>query len=153
MKRIILIALIISSFTAATFAQDGERIRRGKERIESLKIAFITEKLELTPEESQSFWPIYRAMHDQLKSLRPEDKIRPADIESLTDAEADEMIERRFEAEEKRLAIKRDYSKRLRKVLPAKKVAMLQPVEKAFKQQLLKRVRRGKRGRDFEKRF
>lgn len=153
MKKIILIAFIISSFGVACIAQNGERMNRGKERIESLKIAFITEKLELTPEESQSFWPIYREMHEQLKAARKGERVRAKDIQNLTEAEADALIEKRFAVEEKTLAIKRDYANRLRKVLPAKKIAMIKPVERAFKQQLVQKARRGKRGRNPENRF
>jgi hypothetical protein len=39
-------------------------------RIESLRIAFVTERLELTPQESEAFWPAIRVHHRELESLR-----------------------------------------------------------------------------------
>ena len=53
MKAIFTLLFLIC--TLFVFAQDGER----GGRIESLKIAFLTKKLNLSPEEAQRFWPIY----------------------------------------------------------------------------------------------
>jgi hypothetical protein len=39
-------------------------------RVESLRIAFITERLELSPKESEAFWPAIRVHHRELESLR-----------------------------------------------------------------------------------
>ena len=47
--------LMILAFTAN--AQRGQ-LNKGNERIQSLKVAFITEKLNFTPEESATFWPL-----------------------------------------------------------------------------------------------
>ena len=39
-------------------------------RIEALKIAYITRELNLTPDESQKFWPIYNSYFDEIKTAR-----------------------------------------------------------------------------------
>jgi len=44
------------------------------EAIESLKIAFLTKQLQLTPEEAQKFWPVYNQYTSELKQLRKEHK-------------------------------------------------------------------------------
>jgi hypothetical protein len=38
-------------------AQNGNGQRQ--EKIQALKIAFITQKLKLTPAEAEKFWPVY----------------------------------------------------------------------------------------------
>ena len=50
MKKYLLILFVIvaSFFSVTAKAQDGEKIK-------ALKIAFITQKLQLTPEEAQKF--------------------------------------------------------------------------------------------------
>ena len=51
MKRFILYTFfILSGFSMQ--AQNGNRL-------EALKIAYITKKMDLSPEEAQKFWPIY----------------------------------------------------------------------------------------------
>jgi Spy/CpxP family protein refolding chaperone len=53
-------------------AQKGKAELQGekKENIEAMKIAFITNKLELSPEEAQKFWPVYNQYNEKLKDLR-----------------------------------------------------------------------------------
>lgn len=153
MKNIILITLIIGSFVTVTFAQDGERMHRGNERIKSLRIAFLTEKLELTPEESEKFWPIYREMSAKLRALKKDERIKATELIEMTDQEAEAFIKNHFEVEEKVLSTKKEYVEKLRAAIPPRKIAMLEPLEKRFKQRLLNRVRKGKRGREMQKEY
>jgi hypothetical protein len=55
--------------------------QRGKmrDRIEPMKIAFITQKLNLTAEEAQKFWPVYNKFSDELQKLRSTTKDKLAD--------------------------------------------------------------------------
>ena len=75
----ILIALLLSS---TLFAQGtGRKMKREKRqekmesRIESQKIAFITQKLDLTPTEAQLFWPIYNEYQTKMKEIRQQNKM------------------------------------------------------------------------------
>ena len=49
-------------------AQDPDDTRA--EKIQSLKIAFITQKLQLTPDEAQKFWPVYNQYDNEIHSLQ-----------------------------------------------------------------------------------
>jgi hypothetical protein len=62
MKRVLLFCIL---FLAGFFvrSQNGTRI-------EALKIAYITNKLNLSPEEAQKFWPIYNNYSLELKVTR-----------------------------------------------------------------------------------
>jgi len=56
----------------------GEDRKERKERIEVFKIQFITEKLELTPNEAESFWPVYEEYNKTVKEIaktKSEDEI------------------------------------------------------------------------------
>ena len=49
-------------------AQDpGDETRA--EKIQSLKIAFITQKLQLTTDEAEKFWPVYNQYDNEIRSL------------------------------------------------------------------------------------
>lgn len=153
MKNIFLITLILGSFATITFAQNGERMRRGDERIKTLRIAFLTEKLELTPEESEKFWPIYREMSSKIRVLKKDERKKEKGLLEMSDQEAEAFILNNFEIEEKVLATKREYFGKLRTAIPPRKIAMLEPLERRFKQRLLNRVRKGKRGREMQKEY
>ena len=83
MKKIILLLLLIGTFNAT--AQDF----KNRERIKALKVAFITERLELTSTEAQQFWPIYNTFEDNTNKLRREnyENRRKTDIDNLSEQE------------------------------------------------------------------
>ena len=61
---ILTISLLLVS--GISTAQPGS----GKEKIESLKIAFITKRLDLTSKEAQQFWPLYNEYNDKIKAIK-----------------------------------------------------------------------------------
>jgi hypothetical protein len=62
MKRFLLFAFLLT-IGIKIRAQNGNRL-------EALKIAYITNKLNLSPEEAQKFWPIYNQYALELKVAR-----------------------------------------------------------------------------------
>ena len=74
----LLIFLIASAFTVTvTQAQHGggpPMSEEKREEIESMKVAFLTKKLELTPEEAQKFWPVYNQFQGELDKIRDEQR-------------------------------------------------------------------------------
>ena len=133
MKKILII-IAATFFISGAFAQMQDEAN--SERIESLKIAFLSEKLELTPDESQTFWPLYNELQTKMKTLHPERPQRGA-VKNMTDAEAEAFILKRFEMEEQRIAIKREYFQKLKQVIPVRKIARIEPAERQFKRRLL----------------
>jgi len=67
MKRFLLLVSFAFSFLMGV-AQNGNRL-------EALKIAYVTKRLDLSPEEAQKFWPIYNQYAEELKRAR-QDAIR-----------------------------------------------------------------------------
>jgi hypothetical protein len=114
-----------------------------KMRVESQRIAFITQRLSLTPAEAEKFWPVYNAHRDALKALR-DDFERP-DVDNLTDDEASKLIDRHLTQEQKRLDLKKQLISQLRGVLPARKIVMLHVTENAFNRELLRKAQEFRR--------
>lgn len=71
MKRILLFIIFALSITLI-HAQPGQGQRA--ERIEALKVAYITQVLKLTAEEAQKFWPTYNSYFEELKKVRQANK-------------------------------------------------------------------------------
>ena len=63
MKTITSIVFIIS-FSLLSFSQHN------RDKIKTLKIAYITEKLDLSKKEAQQFWPIYNAFEEENYNLK-----------------------------------------------------------------------------------
>lgn len=120
--------------------------RQADERIKAFRVAFFTDKLRLTPEESQQFWPLFNEFRDKAKAFR-KDQRDAKPIIDMTDAEADAYIQDMLAAEEKEIALKREYYQKLRKVISARKLALLPQTEKDFNKTLLERMREFKEKR------
>lgn len=139
MKKIIIISLLSLCVVASIFAQ-RPKAAKTKDRVEAYQIAFITERLNLTSEEAQKFWPIYNQYRDQLKHIRQDNRLEKP-IEEMTDSEAEQLIKATFEKETKELELRKEFVQKLRGVLSAKKIARLQGLEKEFKKELLERAK------------
>ncbi|MEO7312752.1 MAG: hypothetical protein ABIX01_20380 [Chitinophagaceae bacterium] len=71
MKKLIVAVMIGMAPLLSLHAQpDGEN----ENAIETLKIAFLTKQLNLTPEEAQQFWPVYNQYSQERKKLHRESK-------------------------------------------------------------------------------
>ena len=138
MKKIILFSILSLCLITTVFAQrSGERM---KNRMGNYQIAFITDKLNLTSDEAQKFWPIYNQYKDQTKKLRQEARAQK-EINDMTDAEAEQFIKSSFEKDAKELDLKKEFIQKLRGLLPPKKIAQLQGLEKEFKKELLEKAK------------
>ena len=143
MKKYCLIILFLG-LAQLGFSQD--RDGRVMERIEAQKVAFFTQHLDLTVEESQVFWPIYNKYRDLGKELRIQYKPE-AQSKDMTDGKASKMIADYFEFEEKQLDLKKSLFKELNGVIPPQKIVKLHFAEKQFKQRLLKQIKENRNNR------
>ena len=115
MKKLTTLGLLFF-LTFSTFAQHHER----DEKIKALKIAFITERLQLSEIEAQKFWPIYNAFDDENNKLRHQafDKRRVDNIDSLTETEAKDLVSDMISIENQRGKLRAQFLKDLLTVIP-----------------------------------
>ncbi len=133
MKKYILI-LILSITTFIAKAQNDDPAKRA-ERVEALKIAFITQKLDLSVDEAQKFWPVYNRYESDLKSVIKENRANPDVLDD----------------EEKLLNLRKRYRGEFVKVIGPQKMNTLFGAEKEFRQALLKRLKNRNQQRPFKR--
>ncbi len=114
---------------------------KGGKRLEALRIAYITEKLQLTPQEAQSFWPVFNEYQAKLKEIRKQGKLESLDDNS-SDAEIEKATAAHFDAETRAITLQKEYFVQLKKVLPLKKIIKLLKAEHEFKNRLLEHLRK-----------
>ena len=136
----ILSSLIVLLMTTMLNAQPGARREMMQERIEAQRIAFITQKLQLTPDEAAKFWPLYNEFKDRQHELRRNAEPE-RNIMDITDAEAVKIIEQHFDVEEGNLRLKREYYDKLKNAIPPRKIARLAAVEMEFNRGVLEQIR------------
>ncbi len=104
------------------------------ERLQSLRIAVITDALELTPEEAQAFWPVYNtrdaALQKHRASIQSQFKALRGERANLSaQAFADSVSALYFRLWEGEARVRREYHPQLMRVLPPRKVARLYMTE------------------------
>jgi hypothetical protein len=136
----ITLSLLVSASSGQGHPGGGER----GEKIRALKIAYITEKLQLTPEEAQVFWPVFNEYESKKfaeeRALASEVDDKAPDIALMSDQEVDQFITQRLEKEQRIINLKKEYYVKLKEVLPVKKVFRLFEAEAGFKKMLLERL-------------
>jgi len=136
---------IVASVLCGAFLLALPQLTQAQDRIRALKVAFITDKLKLTPEESEKFWPVYNQYEAEQKRIRQ--KYRPdQDLSTMSDQDVERAMLDRFEMEEELLKLKRDYFQRMKGFMAVRKIALLQRSEQEFNKELLRRVQEA-RGR------
>ena len=124
-------------------------VRRGGgvfgEQVQVERIAYFTEKIGLTTEEAQLFWPIYNEMDNKRTALFEERAsiIRKFMDESakMSDKQIDEQLNRLVAIQQQEMALPSEYDAKFRKVLPARKFMNLYVAEMGFRNYLLQKMR------------
>jgi hypothetical protein len=122
------------------------------EKIQSLRIAFLSQQMELSPEQAQLFWPIFNEYDDELRKIGRAHRgiMQALENQELNEKETTEQIMKSFELEEAELKIKLGYFKQFNKVLPAQQLAKLFAAEHAFRRKMLKELHKRKMRRSKE---
>ena len=132
-KRYILCYLFVLCAFLKLFPQGGK-----KEKIEALRVAFITQKLNLTTDESQKFWPVYNDYQYKVKASRQE--FRRLSNTFTTDKDAQDYLDAELLLKQREYSLYKEYYEKIKKTIPIKKVAQLREAEEDFKKELLKQL-------------
>ena len=138
MKKLFLLMLSIT-LTISTFAQN-------KNKLEAQRVAFITQRLNLTPEEAQQFWPLFNQYTEKLQQIRASAKSEKT-AEDMTDADAEKVILGEFDKDAKELDLKKEYYQKLKKTISVKKIAKLYKAERDFRTLLLEKIQQNRENR------
>lgn len=142
MKSFIICLVIVGiGFQLGSAQRNGpEQRAKMQERIEAQRVAFITQKLALTPDESAKFWPLYNEFRNAQKSKR--EALRPnVPINQLSDSEADKLIDKQLTTEIELVELKRTYFGQLKDVISSQQIVQLGQIEMEFNRGILEKLK------------
>jgi hypothetical protein len=125
MKQLILIL----TFFFGSFSFVNAQNENKAEKVQALKIAFITQKLELTSAEAQNFWPVYNRYETDLRQVMKDNRGGGDAIDN----------------EEKVLNVKKKYRTEFNRVIGPQKTNILFNAEREFRGVLMRQLK-GKHG-------
>ncbi len=153
MNKVLLVILFVTISINAISQQYTK-----EEKIELLKaqkIAFITNKLNLTTEEAQNFWPIYNDFFRQKEKLSLDKKQITIDLrqnwESYSTEKKTELADELILFRLKEAELEQEYHQKFKSVLSIDKVIKLYNAETQFKTYLLKQIRSQNRISEIER--
>jgi hypothetical protein len=146
MKHPLIIAMLFVITGNCVLAQDVDvdnvRDPQARERIRAAHAAYITQRLELTTDEAEKFWPVYREFAEKRRQLRFE-MLK----QRRSEASDQEILNRDLELKQKELDLEKEYTKKLSDIVSPEKLVKLRQAEADFRRLLLKQLQERRRER------
>ncbi len=140
------IAIVLFFVSTGAYAQNREAMKK----IESARIALITERLGLSPDQAEKFWPIYREYTMERREVRQKfrEERKDVDVKNLTEEQSEKLVQKSMEMKQHELDLEKKYSNRLTDVISTKQLYKLKTAEKDFQQMILKRIQEQRQRQD-----
>lgn len=142
MNRKIVLGLLISFvFTSLASAQSKDDKRKENfEKFRAKRVAFITERVKLTPEEAEAFWPLCNELQEKKfelnKPAREERRALRGSDKTLTEADYLRFIDTNADIKIKEAQLEKEYLQKFKKVLSPEKIFKYQRAEEEFMRQM-----------------
>lgn len=129
--------ILLLAFGMPVLAQPDKQ-----DKVEALKVSFITQKVNLTTQEAQSFWPVYNEYTDKIKFARRNFRRAYNDVPDFkTDAEAESYLNAELKLKQTELDLHKEYFEKFKKIIGAKKTGLLRKAEEEFKKEIIKTIK------------
>lgn len=148
MKKIYSISLLfiltLLTITASPgYAQQGSDAEL-RDRIRAAQVAYLSQKLDLTPDEAQKFWPLYNQYTKEVELLIAERRnTTTTGTKPVDRPEKNQVVtgDKELGYERRMLDIKTHYDKEFQKVLPTAKAGNVFRSEREFRSQLVRSLK------------
>ena len=143
MKHAVIYTLMFF-FALPVMAQKAEKSSYDKEKLESAKVAFITQRLDLSPEQAEKFWPVYNQHSKEKRNLMRQIDRLVENGEGMTNEQANQIIARRFELQQQILDLEKIFLKNIVKIISPMQAIKLDDVNKDFARHIYRMQKRNK---------
>lgn len=142
MKNLKLVALVL--FMTLGFGALAQRPPIDREKLQAARVAFITTRIDLKPDQAEKFWPIFNEYNDIRENTMSQISKLGRDIEAIGEEEAKSRIQKRFQLQNELIKEEQEFVAEASKVLSSKQILMLTNIARDFNRYLYQRGRDGK---------
>lgn len=141
--HLLIFSLFLSLFAMAQPDMDEDMDEGRKEKIESLKRAFIADKLELTVAQSEKFWPMYNEFNTARQGIRKSIRaaVKKMKESAKTEKELIEQLDLITAKRKEEIDLETKFVKDCVPVLGVEKSMKLAGLEKEFQFELMEKLR------------
>ena len=133
LRTIIIAAICFFSIGFSANAQNDPELK-------SIKIALLTERMNLTSQQSEKFWPVYNRYESEMKVVWRE--MRQLREKGDAGSNSKQAVDRLQQLEENRVKIRGKYKDAFLKVINANQLASMYAAESEFKKMLVDRLKK-----------
>ena len=144
MKKSLIITLVILLNSVLSLAQEGQ-----KEKIRAFRTAYITQEVDLSPQEAEKFWPVYNSYDKEFNRLRQEgirkENRRIKELggpKNLNDEEANKALNAMLSNEKEAAIVREKMYTELATILSPSELLTLYIAELNFNKKLLSEFRK-----------
>lgn len=143
LKRLLTLCILAFSLSVSAQTADAEKALKAE------KVTFLTNKLQLTPDEAKVFWPIYDEYWERKIAIQNERRKFveefAKDADKLSEADIINYTNRYVNSSKQETELLAEFNTRLKTILPPKKIMLLYQSNYDFKDYLLKKVKESKK--------
>lgn len=140
---LLLLLVAGASMLGISSAHAQRRSEEEIKKIQDAKVAIITNRLNLTPEQSTGFWPIYNEYSQRRREIHRAQRkiINDKKAEGQNDEAVLDNLKEVQELRQKELDLEKEYQNRFLKVITASQVIELYKAERTFNDMLIQRLK------------
>ena len=146
MRKLILILGIIFLSISGYAQPDVD----GYDRYKSRRISFMSEKMGLTPDQAQDFWPIYNEYEKKRFDIQQERRKQESKVqdnfEDYSENDFKKLNNSIIDLYVDEANLMKEYNDRFLKILPAKKVVVIGKLENDFRFNMIREYSRQRGG-------
>jgi hypothetical protein len=122
-------------------AQESKDRQQHRERIKAMKVAYITQELNMDTKLAEKFWPVYNQYDCVKTDLHKKEHFETENIENITEAEAENMLTEFLNIEKEKYTVKKELYANLKEIMSAKEIVKLHKLESDFNKKLIREYR------------
>ncbi|MFT6053388.1 MAG: hypothetical protein ACJAS3_000260 [Roseivirga sp.] len=144
MKKLLYIAFALS-LSLTSIAQYGRSLQ-DREKIQAARIAFLTNRLDLSVEQAKVFWPIFTEYDSEKSALikdygqKKREIFERTEKRNLSDTDAKNMLDMYLEQKQAELDLEKVYLVKFRSVLESRQIWKVITFDSDFRRSLMKRI-------------
>jgi len=151
--KVVVVSVMMLGVSGMVYSQEHEKKRSPEkkehfEKIEAAKVLYFEQELKLADKEKEKFWTAYNAYKKSLKENSRSVMNLNRELYSKMDSISDKEVKLKFESilalQSKEVQLKKDFVSKSADVIGYKRTIQALELERAFKKQLMDRVKDGK---------
>lgn len=141
------LCLLLFLLAMPALAQTDKRSSYNRDKFESAKVAFITQRIDLTPDQAEKFWPLYHQHNEKKAALMKSmhELVKPGERE-ISNREASELIDKKFKMEQEILDMEKAFLKEIVKVISPVQALKVGDANRSFTRHIYHMQKKKKNG-------